>query len=133
MEALLPKLRIFKTKSRVGDVERLVDEYSLVGKGLFKKETNIQIFLNLKVRLSTGEIGVIEGSFGQSGKFKIRIPAGLSLETINLINAVQKKKGKGKASAVADGEDREKPASPVKIILDFKRYIFDPDKRMIQT
>lgn len=46
----------------------------MIGRSLFKKETNIQIFVGLKVKLSTGEDGIIDGGFGQSGKFKIRIP-----------------------------------------------------------
>jgi selenocysteine-specific elongation factor len=129
-ETSLPELRIFKTKSRVGEVERAVDEYSLVGRGLFKKETNMALFSNLKVRLSTGEAGVIEGGFGQSGKFKVRIPAGLSPESFNLMSTGQRKKGKGKGVSAEEGG--EKVAS-VKIILDFKRYIFDPEKKMIQT
>ena len=29
---------------------------------------------NLKIELSTSEAGFIEGSFGQSGKVKIRVP-----------------------------------------------------------
>ena len=70
----LPKLKVFKTKVREGVVERCQDEYTLIGKNLFKKETNIQSFVGLKVTLSSGEKGVIEGGFGQSGKFKIRIP-----------------------------------------------------------
>jgi selenocysteine-specific elongation factor len=129
-ETNLPQLRIFKKKSRVGEVERAVDEFSLVGKGLFKKETNIALFSNLKVRLSTGEAGVIEGGFGQSGKFKVRIPAGLSPESFNLMSQGQRKKGKGKGVNVEVGGER---VASVKIILDFKRYIFDPEKKMIQT
>jgi selenocysteine-specific elongation factor len=129
-ETDLPKLRIYKKKSRVGEVERAVDEFSLVGKGLFKKETNIALFSNLKVRLSTGEAGVIEGGFGQSGKFKVRIPAGLSPESFNLMSQGQRKKGKGKGVNVEVGGER---VASVKIILDFKRYIFDPEKKMIQT
>ena len=46
----------------------------VIGKNIFKKETNIQLFVNLKIELSTGEAGFIEGSFGQSGKVKIRVP-----------------------------------------------------------
>ena len=37
-------------------------------KDLFKKETNISLFSGLRVRLSTGEEGRLEGGFGQSGK-----------------------------------------------------------------
>lgn len=35
------------------------------------QETNLNAFLNLRVRLSTGECGRIESSFGQSGKVKV--------------------------------------------------------------
>lgn len=49
------------------------DDYTVIGRNLFKKETNLQLFVGLKVTLSTGERGVIEGGFGQSGKFKVRI------------------------------------------------------------
>lgn len=129
-ENMLPKLQIFKKKSRVGEVERVVDEYSLVGRGLFKKETNMALFSNLKVKLSTGEAGVIEGSFGQSGKFKVHIPGGLSPESFNLMNAGQRKRGKGRSATTNLDEDEKKTS--VKIILDFKRYIFDPEKKMIQ-
>ena len=126
-ETSLPNLRIFKTKSRLGEVERAVDEYSLVGRGLFKKETDISLFSNLKVKLSTGETGLIEGGFGQSGKFKVRIPTGLSSESFSQMTAGQRKKGKGKGVTV------EEVGEKVKIILDFKRYIYDPEKKMIQT
>ena len=45
----------------------------MICKGLFKKETNMDMFNGLKVSLSSGEKGIIEGSFGQSGKFKVRV------------------------------------------------------------
>lgn len=51
----------------------MVSPFEVIGKNLLKKETSIQLFINLKVVLSTGEVGVIEGSFGQSGKVKIRV------------------------------------------------------------
>lgn len=50
------------------------DDYTVIGRSLFKKETNLQLFVGLKVTLSTGETGIIDGGFGQSGKFKIRVP-----------------------------------------------------------
>lgn len=52
---------------------QVTDDYTVIGRSLFKKETNLQLFVGLKVTLSTGETGVIEGGFGQSGKFKIRV------------------------------------------------------------
>lgn len=54
--------------------DQVTDNYTVIGKNLFKKETNLQLFVGLKVTLSSGETGVIDGSFGQSGKIKIRIP-----------------------------------------------------------
>lgn len=54
--------------------DQVTDDYTVIGKNLFKKETNLQLFVGLKVTLSSGETGVIEGSFGQSGKIKIRVP-----------------------------------------------------------
>ncbi len=53
---------------------QVTDDYTVIGRNLFKKETNLQLFVGLKVTLSTGETGIIEGGFGQSGKFKIRVP-----------------------------------------------------------
>ncbi|XP_077428975.1 selenocysteine-specific elongation factor isoform X2 [Vanacampus margaritifer] len=72
-ETGLPRLLIYKTKHKEGQVERVTDDYTVIGRNLFKKETNLQIFVGLKVTLSSGETGVIEGGFGQSGKFKIRV------------------------------------------------------------
>lgn len=127
-ETELSEVKIFKTKSREGQVERVNDAYTLIGKNLFKKETNIQAFANLKVKLTSGEDGIIEGGFGQSGKVKIRIPNGLSPEVIQKYSG-SKKKGKDKESVDSTAET----LAPVKIILTFKRYIFDPKKRMVQT
>ncbi|XP_078104547.1 selenocysteine-specific elongation factor isoform X2 [Sander vitreus] len=72
-ETALPHLRIYKMKHKEGQVERVTDDYTVIGRNLFKKETNLQLFVGLKVTLSTGESGVIEGGFGQSGKFRIRV------------------------------------------------------------
>ena len=138
-DTVLPKLRVYKTKSREGVVERVSDDYSVIGRSLFKKETNIQNFVGLKVKLSTGEDGVIEGGFGQSGKVKVRIPSGLTKETIQLLSATAKKKGnKNKAAASSQDLPTDVPAAseqggPVKIILQFKRYIHDTKKKMIQA
>ena len=69
-------LFLFLFNVQEGVVERMASPYEVIGRNLFKKETNIQLFVNLKVTLSTGESGIIEGSFGQSGKVKIRVMGG---------------------------------------------------------
>nr|XP_061796623.1 selenocysteine-specific elongation factor-like isoform X2 [Nerophis lumbriciformis] len=104
-ESSLPGLLICKTKHKEGQVERVTDDYTVIGRSLFKKETNLQIFVGLKVTLSTGESGVIEGGFGQSGKFKIRVQEGLRPETKQLLSSSGKKKGKGGARDAANEEE----------------------------
>ncbi|XP_074522424.1 selenocysteine-specific elongation factor [Halichoeres trimaculatus] len=131
-EASLPRLRIYKTKHKEGQVERVTDDYTLIGRNLFKKETNLQLFVGLKVKLSTGETGIIEGGFGQSGKFKIRIPEGLFPETKQLLSSTSKKKGKGGGKG-GNEEEPKTESQPVSIILHFKRYVFDPHKKMVQS
>ena len=58
-------------------------------------------FVGLKVARPLGEQGVIEGGFGQSGKFRVRFPGGLALQ----------------------------PGRPAPVTLTFKQFMFDPDKR----
>lgn len=71
--SFLPRVKVFKWKSRSGVVERAPDARSVIVRSLFKKETNMDLFNNLQVTLSSGQVGVIEGSFGQSGKCKVRL------------------------------------------------------------
>lgn len=132
-ETGLPRLRIYKSKQKEGQVERVTDDYTVIGRSLFKKETNLQLFVGLKVTLSTGESGVIEGGFGQSGKFKIRIPEGLLPETKQLLNSSTKKKGKSGSKGPAGEEEPRGESQPVSIHLHFKRYVFDPHKKMVQS
>ncbi|KAM7402038.1 hypothetical protein PAMP_017309 [Pampus punctatissimus] len=133
-ETALPRLRIYKTKHKEGQVDRVTDDYTVIGRSLFKKETNLQLFVGLKVTLSTGETGVIEGGFGQSGKFKIRVQAGLLPETKQLLSSASKKKGKGGTKGGSAIEEEPKADSqPVSIHLHFKRYVFDPHKKMVQS
>ena len=50
----LRALKVFKIKHRDGHVDRLVDERTVLGRGLFKRETAMDLFLGLPVELSTG-------------------------------------------------------------------------------
>lgn len=138
-QTLLPQLKIYKTKTREGIVERMADEYSVIAHSLFKKETNIQSFVGMKIKLSTGEEGMIEGGFGQSGKVKIRIPNGLSSDTALKLSSGGKKKGGKNKSAVQPptsedtGESVGQLTKVIKVILEFKRYNYDPQKKMVQS
>ncbi|XP_066103284.1 selenocysteine-specific elongation factor isoform X1 [Saccopteryx bilineata] len=135
-ESLLPKLRIYKLKHKQGLVERVIDDYSVIGRSLFKKETNIQLFVGLKVHLSTGELGIIDSSFGQSGKFKIHIPGGLSPESKKILTPAFKKRsraGRGEEAKQEEGAERPEATQHVILSLSFKRYVFDTQKRMVQS
>lgn len=113
-QTLLPQLRIYRSKERTGTVDRLQDTRTVVGKGMFTKDTNMDKFAGLTVRLSTGEVGKIDGGFGQSGKFRVYVKDGLADSTVARLKA----KGGG------DG--------PVQITMTFKKYLFDSDKKTLK-
>ncbi|XP_011806118.1 PREDICTED: selenocysteine-specific elongation factor [Colobus angolensis palliatus] len=135
-DSFLPRLKVYKLKHKHGLVERAMDDYSVIGRSLFKKETNIQLFVGLKVHLSTGELGVIDSAFGQSGKFKIHIPDGLSPESKKILTPALKKRaraGRGEATRQEENAERNEPSQHVALSLTFKRYVFDTHKRMVQS
>ncbi|PAV83385.1 hypothetical protein WR25_16119 [Diploscapter pachys] len=63
----------FTRKQKEGKIERIEEERrSAIVTGLFKKESNIEVFQNMKVVLEPlGMIGKIESKFGKSGKTRI--------------------------------------------------------------
>ena len=130
-------MRVFKTKVRTGAVDRLHDSRTIIGKNLFKKETQMDKFTGLEVVLSTGEKGKIEGAFGQSGKFKVYFSDGLRDETLQLLQGSGGKK-KDKKAKEASKEQADEGATggedaKIEIFLNFKRYVFDPEKQMVQS
>eukprot|EP00898_Chlorokybus_atmophyticus_P005046 jgi/Chlat1/5542/Chrsp369S00410 len=100
----LQQLRVYKVKQRQGVIERVVDSTSVIGKNMFKKETDINLFSNLQVTAAGGRSGVIQGSFGKSGKFKVVFRDGIPPDSAGQM-----------------------------LELRFKRYVFDPHKRMAQA
>ncbi|CAI2294188.1 unnamed protein product [Caenorhabditis sp. 36 PRJEB53466] len=64
-------IKRFSRKVRKGYVERIEkDGYSAICTGMFKAETNFDIFRNFQIVTSSGMRGKIEGAFGKSGKFR---------------------------------------------------------------
>ncbi|CAF2057682.1 unnamed protein product [Rotaria magnacalcarata] len=121
------KLRVYKRKEKVGFIDRVVDDQTIIGKDLFQKETNINTFVNFKVELTPrGEQGFIESSFGQSGKFKVRFMNGLSNETKQLFNNAKGRKQQPKTAATTTDADVEsnEPPERIRIVLKFKKYLF---------
>ena len=125
----LKNLKVYKIKQKEGLVERKHDDYTVIGKSLFKKETNMDLFNGLKVSLSKGEQGVIESGFGQSGKFKVRVMSGLLPATLEQLD--QTSKSKKKPSTVSSTSDASTNTEPIKIFLNLKKFIYDEDKKKI--
>lgn len=138
----LPHLRIFKQKERKGTIERIVKDDTVIVKNLIKKETNAQVFVGLSVVLSSGEKGVIESTFGKSGKLNIHVQGQYTekheeIHFISVINnalitdglkpeTIARYKGQGTKRGEAQN-------APVDVTLKFKRYVFDSQKKMVQT
>lgn len=120
----LSSVKVYKEKMKEGIVERMVNEYQVIVKDLFKKESNIQIFSNYRVTLSTGDEGIIEGSFGQSGKINVRIPNGLSEKALSSLKNVKKSK--------RDQKDNTEKAETITVLLKFRKYIYDTKKQICQ-
>ena len=110
---------MYKYKTRNGIVERASNEQEVIVKDLFKKETNVDLFRGLTAVFSSGEKGTIEGSFGQSGKVKVRVMEGLSKETLARVGTGKKK-------------TEQQSGEPVTVTVTFKRYVFDPEKKIIK-
>lgn len=65
-------LKLYVTKVKKGEIEKFFDNYTVIVKSIFKKETNISTFLNKEVKIDDlGLVGKISGSFGSSGKVKV--------------------------------------------------------------
>ena len=73
-EQVLPKINVIKEKLKLGKVYRVTDSQNILIRDLFAKETNPDVFLGLEVTLKeTGIKGKILGTFGKSGKLKVRL------------------------------------------------------------
>ncbi|CAF1588157.1 unnamed protein product [Adineta ricciae] len=96
---------------KFGFIDRILDTSTLLARDLFKADTNIEIFVNFNVQLSTGEQGYIETAKGcPPGKFKICIPNGITRETKELIM-----------------KNDDESTEPVRVILKFRKYLFQSD------
>lgn len=77
-KTFLPRLLVYKRKRREGVVDRLHDSDTVIGRNLFKKETQLDVFAGLAVTLSTGERGVIDGGLGKQASSRCAASAGCS-------------------------------------------------------
>jgi selenocysteine-specific elongation factor len=87
MEKDPQRIRLYTPKekraviSKLGDPHKRADDdrtvrYEVFGSDLFKKETNMKLFIGMRILTSTGDIGEIKSSFGTTGNFRVHFPAG---------------------------------------------------------
>ncbi|XP_020798890.1 selenocysteine-specific elongation factor-like [Drosophila serrata] len=86
---VLPQLRIFKRKQKVGSIQRVVNANEVIVQNLFKKEAKRELYVGKTVELSTGERGRIDRTFGQTSKVAITFQDSLSPATISNVKDVQ--------------------------------------------
>lgn len=72
---MLERLQVIKHKLKTGKVDKIVNERELHVRDLFNKETQPDIYMNLPVSLTAcnGAKGKIIGTFGKSGKLRVRL------------------------------------------------------------
>ena len=103
-------LRIFKHKLKEGQIERVQDASTLICKNLFTAGTDMNLFMGMTVQLGDdGLVGRIDGTFGKT-KFKCVFPD----HGLDLAGFTEACRG-------------------ARLMLRFKRFVFDPQKRMMQT
>lgn len=112
LKVQLPSWKIYKSKEKRGNVQRLVNDHEIIVQNLFKKESNRQIYIGKKIQLSTGECGQIESTFGQTSKVKITFAESLKEDTVQMLK-------EGKFNDVA-------------VVLRYKKYVYNKSLGTIQ-
>ncbi|KRX02832.1 Translation protein, beta-barrel domain [Pseudocohnilembus persalinus] len=115
----LKNLRIYRNKTRSG----VVDDYTILIKDLFKKETKIEVFLNRNIRIPvTNNIGKISAPFGKSGKCKATFQKNVNFsynnqESLQNEQNQQKEEQKSEENQKIDIVNKE-------VQLFYKKYLF---------
>ncbi|KAJ9508060.1 hypothetical protein QJQ45_021390 [Haematococcus lacustris] len=105
--AELQQLRVYKMKEKRGVIERInEDQGNAIVRGMFKKETDPAIYTGLRVVTGRGEDGVIESSFGKSGKLKVHFAKGI--------------------------QQAGRSSSDNAVILRCKRYMYEHDRKRLR-
>ena len=77
---MVQQLHIYKKKYREGIIERIeADGKTAICRGMFGKDSDLTKFLGLVVNGPAGQRGILQSTFGKSGKFKAFFPSGISV------------------------------------------------------
>lgn len=78
-------------KYRAGEVDRQDGPDSCIVRNMFKKETDIAIFIGKQVVTAAGHEGTLEAKFGTAGKARVRFAYAVQLQPGTAITMVQRK------------------------------------------
>ena len=100
-------IKIYNWKFKYGEIFKVTDSrlglcYEAIGQNMFSDITSLTRCIGMKILTEKNKIGVITGPYGADGKFKIKFEIGTRISTNH------------------------------KIILKYKRYIYDKTKAMHQ-
>jgi len=126
----MAQLRVYKTKEKKGNIKRVVDANVVIVKDLFRKETDLSAFFNLKVSLPDGRVGTITAAFGTSGQVRVEFRDGHDLQ-ITESKSERKRRGKAAAAAAEPAPQEEQPEYP-SVFLRFKKYVFVTHNNVVQ-
>lgn len=75
------QVKLLSEKKKIGVLEKRFDDYTIIIKDMFKKETNMTLFMGKEVFSEDGKfLGKLSATFGSSGKVKMTLPN--TIETI---------------------------------------------------
>lgn len=109
----LCRLQVFKAKSKCGYVQRVVNAHEVIVDHLFSKESNRHLFIGMSVELqlpTSQAVGIIESTFGSTTKVKVRLSTELTSSDIELL---------------------KQKNNNVKVMLNFRKYLYQSGKRKI--
>jgi len=138
----LRRLNIYRLKEKQGVIDRVESKPEpgapagpivVVGRALFKKETDMSQFVGLRVHTRAGQEGVIESSFGKSGKFKAAFARPQCIDPFAAALGAGKTAAEARAAAAAvaasAGSAGPTTAAPIRggdaLFLRYRRYLFE--------
>lgn len=105
--SFLRGVKMFARKSKTGSIQRVVNEREIIVEDFFRKISNRDVFVGLRVHLSSGQTGRIEGTFGKASKVKITLDESLT-------------------------EDNLSRPKEIAVFLKFKKLLFAENKQIFQ-
>ncbi|OZJ03798.1 hypothetical protein BZG36_03023 [Bifiguratus adelaidae] len=121
---VLPKLKIYKLKEKTGMIDRIVDNETVIVKNMFKKDSDVELFLRMNVSVITGATGYIESRFGQGGKVKVRFDSGVPDCLHKPAVGIERNADKvSKSAAQSDSSI---------VLLRYKKFVYDKTAKITQ-